>query len=109
MIPALHFFKEFAMNASFSRGLLWVSLAAGLTAVSGCASVDEKTRSAAQTTNSIGNKIDSAVRRGIASGNSAADGAVKAGSAPIDRVAKKIGLPGGQPTPASTDRTGGGN
>ncbi len=109
MISASLTLKEPVVKANFSRLSLLTCLAAGLAGVSACASMDEKTRSAAQTTNAIGNRVDASIRRGIASGNAAADNAVKAGSAPIDRAAKKIGLPGGPPTPSNTDRTGGGN
>lgn len=95
------------MRSIFSLAFLVVSLATVVAAASGCTGLTEKTNAAAGTTAEIGNKVDNAIRRGIASGNSAATTATKAVDGPVDRAAKKIGLPRGPASsPVSSDRGG---
>ena len=101
--------KEAAVRSNFSFPFYSLSLAAVLAATAGCLGLTEKTSAAASTTAEIGNKVDGAIRRGIASGNTAAINATKAAEGPIDRTAKKIGLPRGPATsqsPGSLDRGG---
>ena len=52
----------------------------------------------------LGNKVDSAVRRGIQSGNEGVGKAGKAIEGPVDRTAKRLGLPGGPVSPPTSDR-----
>lgn len=95
------------MNALFSFAIRSLQLAAVLAATAGCAGLSEKTNAAAGATAEIGSKVDGAIRRGISSGNTAAINATKAAEGPIDRTAKKIGLPRGPSSPsASSDRSG---
>ena len=95
------------MRSIFSPVFLVASLVAVVAATAGCSGLNEKTNAAAGTTAEIGSKIDNAVRRGISSGNTAATNATKAAEGPIDRTAKKIGLPRGPASsPASSDRGG---
>lgn len=95
------------MKPLFSLALSSLSLAALLAATVGCAGLSEKTNAVADTTAEIGSKVDGAIRRGISSGNAAAVNATKAAEGPIDRAAKKIGLPRGPaPAPVSSDRGG---
>ena len=95
------------MNALFSFAIYSLSLAAALATTVGCAGLTEKTNAAASTTSEIGSKVDGAIRRGISSGNTAAINATKAAEGPIDRTARKIGLPRGPSSaPASSDRGG---
>jgi hypothetical protein len=84
-----------------------LSLAALVAATAGCSGLTEKTNAAAGKTAEIGNKVDSAIRRGIASGNEAATNATKAVDAPVDRAAKKIGLPRGPASSPSSSERGG--
>jgi hypothetical protein len=100
-------FKEAAVRSIFSPVFMVVSLATVLAAGSGCASLTEKTNAAAGKTAEIGGKVDGAIRRGLSTGNEAATSAVKSAEGPIDRTAKKIGLPRGPAaSPASSDRGG---
>ena len=95
------------MRPLFSLALSSLSLAAVLAATVGCAGLTEKTNAVAGTTAEIGSKVDGAIRRGISSGNTAAINATKAAEGPIDRTARKIGLPRGQASsPASSERGG---
>ena len=95
------------MKPLFPLALSSLSLAAVLFATAGCAGLSEKTNAAAGTTAEIGNKVDGAIRRGISSGNAAAVNATKAAEGPIDRAAKKIGLPRSPASaPASSERGG---
>ena len=99
--------KEAAVRRIFSLAFYSLSLAVALATTAGCAGLTEKTNAAASTTAEIGNKVDGAIRRGISSGNTAATNATKAAEGPIDRTAKKIGLPRGPSSaPASSDRGG---
>jgi len=82
-------------------------LAAALATTAGCSGLTEKINAAASTTSGIGYKVDGAIRHGISSGNTAATNAAKAAEGPIDRTARKIGLPRGPSTsPVSSDRDG---
>ena len=97
------------MRSNLSFVFYSLSLAAVLAVTAGCSGLTEKTNAAAGTTAEIGNKVDGAIRRGIASGNSAAINATKAAEGPIDRTAKKIGLPRGpapSQSPGSSERGG---
>ena len=95
------------MRPLFSLAIYSLSLAAALATTAGCAGLSEKTNAVAGTTAEIGNEVDGAIRRGISSGNTAAINATKAAEGPIDRTAKKIGLPrGSSSAPASSDRGG---
>ena len=95
------------MKSPFSLALSSLLLAALLAATVGCAGLTEKTNAIAGTTAEIGSKVDGAIRRGISSGNAAAVNATKAAEEPIDRAAKKIGLPRGPASsPASSERGG---
>jgi hypothetical protein len=100
-------FKEPAVRLLFSLALLSLSLAAGVSATSGCTGLTEKTNAAAGKTAEIGNKVDGAIRRGLATGNQAATNAVKSAEGPIDRTARKIGLPRGPATSAVSSDQGG--
>jgi hypothetical protein len=100
-------FKEPAVRSIFSPVFLSLSLVTLIAATAGCSGLTEKTNAAGAKTNEIGNKVDSAIRRGISSGNTAATSATKAAEGPIDRAANKIGLPRGPASsPASSDRGG---
>jgi hypothetical protein len=103
MILLYSIFKEPAMRSIFSLALL----AAVVAATAGCSGLTEKTNAAGAKTNEIGNKVDSAVRRGISSGNAAATNATKAAEGPIDRAASKIGLPRGPASSPSSSERGG--
>ena len=95
------------MRPLFSLAFYSLSLVAALATTAGCAGLTEKSNAAASTTAEIGNKVDGAIRRGIASGNTAAINATKAAEGPIDRTVKKIGLPHGSSSPpVSSDRGG---
>ena len=95
------------MRPLFSLAFYSLSLAAALATTAGCAGLTEKANAAAGTTAEIGGKVDGAIRRGISSGNTAAINATKAAEGPLDRAAKKIGLPRGpSSSPASSDRGG---
>ena len=99
--------KDATLRPLFFIAIYSLSLAAALAATAGCAGLTEKTNAAASTTSEIGSKVDGAIRRGISSGNTAAINATKAAEGPIDRAAKKIGLPRGpSSSPASSDRGG---
>ena len=99
--------KDATLRPLFFIAIYSLSLAAALAATAGCAGLTEKTNAAASTTSEIGSKVDGAIRRGISSGNTAAINATKAAEGPIDRAAKKIGLPRGPSSaPASSDRGG---
>ena len=99
--------KDAAVRPLFSLAFYSLSLAAALATTAGCAGLTEKANAAAGTTAEIGGKVDGAIRRGISSGNTAAVNATKAAEGPIDRAAKKIGLPRGPSSPpASSDRGG---
>jgi hypothetical protein len=107
MIRLSSLFKEPAVRTLFSSAFISLSLVALIASTVGCTGLTEKTNAAAGTTAEIGSKIDNAVRRGISSGNAAATNATKAAEGPIDRAAKKIGLPRGPASsPASSDRGG---
>ena len=97
--------KDATLRPLFFIAIYSLSLAAALAATAGCAGLTEKTNAAASTTSEIGSKVDGAIRRGISSGNTAAINATKAAEGPIDRAAKKIGLPRG-PSPASSEHGG---
>jgi hypothetical protein len=99
--------KESAVRSLFSLVFHVLSLAAIVTAASGCSGLTEKTNAAAGKTAEIGNRVDNAIRRGIASGNEAATNAVKSTEAPVDRAAKKIGLPRGPASSPSSSERGG--
>ena len=71
---------------------------------SACSGLADKAKSAQETTNELGNKVDSAVRRGIQSGNEGVGKAGKAIEGPVDRNAKRLGLPGGPVSPPTSDR-----
>ena len=106
MIWRMPTLNNLPMNALFSFAIRSLPLAAVLAATAGCAGLSEKTNAVAGTTAEIGNKVDGAIRRGISSGNTAAINATKAAEGPIDRTAKKIGLPRGSSSPASPERGG---
>ena len=99
-------FQGTAVRSLFSPVFLALSLATVLAAGSGCASLTEKTNAAASKTTEIGSKVDGAIRRGLSTGNEAATSAVKSTEGPIDRTARKIGLPRGPAPTPSTDRGG---
>jgi ribosomal protein S20 len=107
MILLYSTFKESAVRSIFSPVFLAASLAVVIGATAGCSGMTEKTNAAAGTTAEIGSKIDNAVRRGISSGNTAATNATKAAEGPIDRTAKKIGLPRGPASSPSSSERGG--
>jgi hypothetical protein len=99
--------KEPAVRSIFPPVILVLSLAAVVVVASGCAGLTEKTNAAAGKTAEIGSKVDGAIRRGLSTGNEAATNAVKSTEGPIDRTARKIGLPRGPVTsPASSERGG---
>ena len=99
--------KDAAVKPLFPFALSSLLLAALLAGIAGCAGLSEKTNAAAGATAEIGNKVDGAIRRGISSGNAAAVNATKAAEGPVDRAAKKIGLPRGPASaPASPERGG---
>lgn len=107
MIWFMSILKEAPVRSLFSLALCSLPVAAVLAASVGCAGLTEKTNAAAGTTAEIGSKVDGAIRRGISSGNAAAVNATKAAEEPIDRAAKKIGLPRGPASsPASSERGG---
>ena len=106
MIFSLPTFKELAVRSLFSRVFLPLSLASGIVAMSGCSGMADKTRSVSNTTTAVGHKVDSAVRHGLQTGSEAVGNAAKAAEGPVDRAAKKIGLPRG-PTPTPEPGTGG--
>jgi len=81
-----------------------VLLACLVAATSACAGLADKAKSAQGTTNELGHKFDGAIRRGIQSGSDAVGKAGKAVEGPVDRAARKAGLPGGPPSPAPADR-----
>ena len=98
---------RFNLRSILSPVFLCLPLALVAAAGSGCTGLTEKTSAAAGKTAEIGNKVDGAIRRGLSTGNEAATNAVKATEGPIDRAAKKIGLPRGPASsPASSDRGG---
>jgi hypothetical protein len=100
-------FKDAAVRLLFSPVFVSLSLVGALASMVGCAGLTEKTNAAAGKTAEIGSKVDGAIRRGLSSGNEAATNAVKATEGPIDRTARKIGLPRGPASsPASSDRGG---
>ena len=95
------------MRSLFSLAFYSLSLATVVAAGSGCSGLTEKTNAAAGKTAEIGNKVDGAIRRGLSTGNEAATNAVKSTEGPIDRTARKIGLPRGPASPpVSSDRGG---
>ena len=99
--------KKAAVTELFSLAFRSLPLAAALATTAGCSGLTEKTNAAASTTAEIGSKVDGAIRRGISSGNTAAINATKAAEGPIDRTARKIGLPRGPASsPTSSDRGG---
>jgi hypothetical protein len=99
--------KEPAVHPLFSPVFFSLSLATLIASTVGCAGLTEKTNAAAGKTAEIGSKIDGAIRRGLATGNEAASNAVKSTEGPIDRTARRIGLPRGPVTsPPSSDRGG---
>ena len=99
--------KEPAVRSLFSFVFFLLSLAAVVAPGSGCSGLTEKTNAAAGKTAEIGSKVEGAIRRGLSTGNEAATNAVKSAEGPIDRTARKIGLPRGPASsPASSDRGG---
>jgi hypothetical protein len=80
-----------------------VSLAA-VSAVPAVAGVAEAARSAASATNRAGNKADSVIRGGLQKGSQSAENATKAADGPVDRAAKKIGIPRGPTKPVNNER-----
>jgi hypothetical protein len=85
-------------------------------AVSGLASAfaaDEKVpripvpaavRSASSAATGVADKADKLIRGGLQKGSQSADSAAKAADGPVDRAAKKIGLPRGPASPTNTER-----
>ncbi len=68
------------------------------------AGVAERAKSAASAANSAGNKADNLIRRGISKGNQSAENATRSVEGPVDRAAKKIGIPRGPTKPVDTER-----
>lgn len=88
------------MRSDFYLSVLAWAVAAGSTACTGLA---DKAKSAQSTTAEIGARADGAIRRGIQSGSDAVGRTGKAVEGPVDRAAKKAGLPGGPVSPPTTD------
>jgi hypothetical protein len=107
MILLSSIFKEAAVRSIFSPVFVSLSLVTLIASTVGCSGLTEKTNAAAGTTAEIGSKIDNAVKRGISSGNTAATNATKAADGPVDRAAKKIGLPRGPASSPSSSERGG--
>ena len=92
-----------SFTSSISRAVVLVA-ATFLFTASASAGVAEAAKSAASATQKVGNRADNVIRRGIQSGNQAAENATKAAEGPIDRLARKIGLPRGPVKPANNER-----
>ena len=87
------------------RSICYLACLVVLTAgASACTGLADKAKSAQGTTSEIGQKVDSAVRRGIQSGSEGAGKVGKAIEGPVDRSAKRLGLPGGPVSPPTSDR-----
>jgi hypothetical protein len=81
-----------------------LSLAPLLASAPAVAGVAEAAKSASSAANNVGNKADNMIRRGISRGNQSAENATRSADGPVDRAAKKIGIPRGPTKPVNTER-----